>query len=1381
MHGTRRSAHPAATRLIARGSRPLFIVGLVFSALAALLVPLSIAAATLPEGFRETAVISGLTRPTAVRFAANGNVFVAEKSGIIKVYDNLADTSPTVFADLRTDVHNYWDRGLLGLAIDPQYPARPFVYALYTRDAEIGGVAPRWGTANATTDVCPNPPGDTINGCVVSGRLARLTALNGVMSGAPTVLIDDFCQQYPSHSTGDVVFGSDGALYASAGDGASFGFIDYGQRGQPLNPCGDPPTAAGTALSPPTAEGGALRSQDVRTLTDATGLDGTLLRVDPNTGAGLADNPLAGDASPNVRRIVAYGMRNPFRLAARPGSNEVWAGDVGYGTWEELNRVADPTAATPTNFGWPCYEGTARQGGYDGANLNLCESLYGQSGAVTAPHYTYRHADKVVPNETCGTGDSSTAGLAFYDAGTYPVQYAGALFFADYSRDCIWSMLRGGDGQPDPATRATFVAAAADPVDLEIGPGGDLYYVDHLGGRVVRVEYFSANQPPVAVAAADRTNGPAPLTVQFSSSGSRDPEGGALSYAWDLDGDGAFDDATAAQPSFTYGAPGNYSARLRVTDVGGASNDSLPILITSNDTPPTATINAPTASLAWKVGDTINFSGSGSDAQQGNLPASALNWTLLLHHCSTPTSCHVHPIRDFEGVASGSFSAPDHEFPSHIELRLTATDASGLRGEQSVRIDPRTVELTLQTQPAGLQLALNGTSTLAPFTRSVISGSNNSLIAPSPQTIDTTTYTFGSWSDGGAATHDIIAGQSNVTYAASFNGTAPVVKALRFNGANSLVRINDAAGLRLTGTLTAEAWARPKAAINNHQHVFGKNFWELSFEPGAGGPRAQFEFRVNGTWHTVSSGPLALDKWYHLAGTYDGNTMRLFVDGAAVAAKAVGGNIDQSGSALFIGSADGAGDIFNGIVDEVRLSNTVRYSGAFTRPQGPWTPDAATVGLWHLNEGGGSTTADASGNGYTGTLVAAPAWADDSPFRQPDTTPPTITAITASGIGSAGATIGWTTGEPATSQVQYGTSTGYGSQSALSSNLVTSHSVQLSGLQPNTLYHYRVLSRDADGNQAQSGDGTFTTTAAAPAITNVAAGNVAPTSAGIAWLTDLPSDSQVEYGPTIAYGASSPLNSTPVTSHSVQLSGLLENTVYHFRVKSRGQNGLLSTSADFTFTTTSSSGTVRRSLQFNGTNSHVRVADNPSLRAAGAWTLEAWIKPTAAVAGHRHIAGKNNYEISVEPSGSGFRALAELRIGGTWFSAASPAYALNQWYHIAGTYDGSVLRIFVNGTLAGSQAATGNVDQTTNPFYIGSADGAGDIFNGSIDEVRLSSTARYTAGFSRPTAPWTPDAATRGLWHLDEGSGSTTADATGANNGTLTNGPAWKTDVPFAP
>ena len=387
-------------------------------------------AAVPPSGFSEIVAISGLTQPTTVAFAADGRVFVGEKSGVIKVFDSLSDTSPTVFADLRTQVHNFWDRGLLGLTLDPQFPTRPYVYVLYTYDAVPGGTAPRWGTVGGTSDGCPNPPGATTDGCVVQARLSRLTASGNTMTGSAQVLLTDWCQQFPSHSIGTVTFGPDGALYVSAGEGAGFNYVEYGQT---KNPCGDPPSPAGTSLTSPTAQGGALRSQSVRRPAgQPTTLGGTIIRVDPNTGAGLPGNPFASSADQNERRIIAYGLRNPFRFTIRPGSEQLWLGDVGWDTWEEINRIADLNDGVAENFGWPCYEGGGPQPGYDGADLNSCESLYG--AGQTGPFYRYNHGAKVVSSDSCAAGSSSVSGVAFENGSNYPSDYDGALFFADASR-----------------------------------------------------------------------------------------------------------------------------------------------------------------------------------------------------------------------------------------------------------------------------------------------------------------------------------------------------------------------------------------------------------------------------------------------------------------------------------------------------------------------------------------------------------------------------------------------------------------------------------------------------------------------------------------------------------------------------------------------------------------------------------------------------------------------------------------------------------------------------------------------------------------------------------------------------------------------------------
>lgn len=710
--------------------------------------------AALPSGFTETTVIAGLDVPTAVEFAADGRVFVAEKSGMVKVFDSLTDPTPTVFADLRTNVYDFFDRGLLGLALDPQFPADPFVYVLYTYDAAIGGVAPMWN------DDCPSPPGATADGCVASARLSRLEANGNVMAGAEQVLVNDWCQQYPSHSIGHIEFGPDGALYAGGGDAASFNFADYGQDGDPVNPCGDP---GGSEPTPPTAEGGAMRAQDLRTTADPTGLDGTIIRIDAATGDPLPDNPGFGTGDANSQRIITYGLRNPFRFAFRPGTDELWIGDVGWNAVEEIERVVNPISQV-LNFGWPCYEGTGHQSAYDGLNLDICEQIYGQPGIARDPYFTYQHNQPVVAGETCNDGSSDVTGLAFYEGGDYPTEYDGALFFADYARDCLWVMFPGGNGLPDPATVATF-HGAQNPIELEIGPGGDLFYVNVEQGQIRRFEFAGGNQPPVALIQAAPAAGEPPLFVDLDGSGSSDPEGGALSYAWDLDGDGLFDDAFTAQTTATFTTEGYHVVSLEVTDPVGDAGTAQTQIAVGN--PPTVTIDEPAAGTTWTANQQIAFAGHASDADEGTLAPSALSWDLILHHC--PDSCHEHFLARYGGVSGGTFTAPDHEYPAHLELRLTATDSSGLSTTTSALLYPQTVTLTFQTTPAGLQLVVGSASQATPFSRTVIVGSANAVSAPSPQSIQRGgTYAFFAWSDGGAQTHTVTAPTTPTTYTATF-------------------------------------------------------------------------------------------------------------------------------------------------------------------------------------------------------------------------------------------------------------------------------------------------------------------------------------------------------------------------------------------------------------------------------------------------------------------------------------------------------------------------------------------------------------------------------------------------------------------------------------
>jgi len=740
--------------------------------------------AELPTGFRDTTLATDLEEPTTLRFSPDGRVFVALKAGKILVYDDLAALEAgeaTVFADLRTFVNDPGDRGLLGLALDPGFPAVPYVYALYTYDHILDGEGedakvPRWGNPDQVGDPCPKPADADVDACPVSGRLVRLTAIGDHAAkdegGAvhQLALLEDWCQQFSSHSIGDLQFDSSGALYASGGDGASFYDPDYGQFGWPQrNQCGDPNAPVGDEPSPPGAEGGALRAQDVRSAGDPTGLDGTIVRIDPETGEGLPGNPMFGSADPNARRIVGYGFRNPFRFAIDPGSGDVYVANVGWNTYEEIDRFS-PTSPQAFNSGWPCYEGPGPNPGYQALGLTLCQALYGDGSASATPFFYYRHGDHVIPEDGCETETGSAiSGLALYDGGPFPDDYDGALFFADSVRGCIYAMHPDEDGRPDPLNTTTFMSEGGEypGVDLEVGPEGDLFYVKIFsqadGGSIHRISYDPG--APVARLQADPRWGPTPLQVALDATASSDPNGETLAYEWDLDGNGTFE--TEAGPTLThvYSVSANVDVAVRVRDGKGKESVARATLY-PGDTPPQPSIEAPSESFTWGVGQQIEFEGSANDGEDGSLADSSLYWKARLFHC--PAACHAHPLHVFPGVGAGSFDAPDHDYPAHIQINLTATDSRGLSATQSVSVYPRTVDLAIASDPPGLSLGAGPLNGIAPFDLRAIESSHVVLAAPATATLGGLGYTWTDWSDGGARVHTVVA-SAPTTYTASYS------------------------------------------------------------------------------------------------------------------------------------------------------------------------------------------------------------------------------------------------------------------------------------------------------------------------------------------------------------------------------------------------------------------------------------------------------------------------------------------------------------------------------------------------------------------------------------------------------------------------------------
>src|SRR5690606_32545077 len=144
-----------------------------------------------------------------------------------------------------------------------------------------------------------------------------------------------------------------------------------------------------------------------------TGLDGTVIRINRDTGAGVPANPLSKSSDPNERRIVAFGLRNPFRFALRSDSAELWIGDVGQTDWEEINRVPIKQKQ-PANFGWPCYEGFGKQPGWAFLGNNMCGLLYSGIKPRRDPIFAFNHFRPVNKQGHCpAIGTSAVSGVEF--------------------------------------------------------------------------------------------------------------------------------------------------------------------------------------------------------------------------------------------------------------------------------------------------------------------------------------------------------------------------------------------------------------------------------------------------------------------------------------------------------------------------------------------------------------------------------------------------------------------------------------------------------------------------------------------------------------------------------------------------------------------------------------------------------------------------------------------------------------------------------------------------------------------------------------------------------------------------------------------------------
>jgi glucose/arabinose dehydrogenase len=717
--------------------------------------------AGLPAGFVDETVIGGLPYPTAIAFAPDATMFVALKSGIVRVAEG-GTLLPTPFLDIRPQVHDNHDRGLLGLAVHPQFPVRPYVYLLYTHDPAgvtqdtgspiVGRVsqllrveadpATGYRTAKAGTQTVLLGAGSTRAniGSETNGRdTTRASCMTGgTMAGVPVE--DCIASDENSHTIGTLAFAPDGSLFVSSGDGSNYGGVD--------------PRA--------------LRSQ----LPDS--LNGKVLRIDALTGAGLPDNPFYDPDRPdrNRSKLWASGLRNPFRMTVHPVTGEAYIGDVGWNNWEEIN------VGKGANFGWPCYEGgvpgapegsattSVQQGSYrtNTGTSAACAALYNQGvAAVRAPAYAYNHA---------AGGASANAG-AVYIGTTYPAEYRGALFVADYNRRWIRYLTFDAQGR---ATAYPFAQESTSngPVQLVTGPDTNLYWMRYgsSGGEVRRIRYVGAgNTPPVVQVAATPTIGQAPMPVTFTSTGSYDPDAQPFTYTWDF-GDGAT--SSSPNPAHTFTTPGVYDVRLTLTETTAPfATAAETVRVTVGSNPPLATILTPPDGTTYAVGDTLTFTGSGTSGGAA-LPASALSWEIRHRHNE-----HVHystPDSSGSGAVSTMTLVPDdHGDSTAYQVCMTADAGGGLTDTRCIELVPRKTDHTLATSPPGLVLQYEdeGLSLPGPaLIRPIVGSTQTVSVDPVQQS-----RTFTGWSDGVTSpTRSWVVGTTPRTFTAVYENRLPTAR-----------------------------------------------------------------------------------------------------------------------------------------------------------------------------------------------------------------------------------------------------------------------------------------------------------------------------------------------------------------------------------------------------------------------------------------------------------------------------------------------------------------------------------------------------------------------------------------------------------------------------
>ena len=491
-------------------------------------------------------------------------------------------------------------------------------------------------------------------------------------------------------------------------------------------------------------------------------LQGKILRINPD-GTIPTDNPFYTSATGVNRAIWARGMRNPFKASVQRGTNRVLITDVGTATWEEVN---EPIAGK--NYGYPMLEGFRTAGQFAPGNYQ-------------DPFFAYTH----------GEGCAITGG-AFYNPvnAQFPAAYVGKYFYADYCAGYIRTV--------DLATKAkgNFATGVNRPVDIKIGPDGSMYYLvrgstnsntSTTNGEVWRITYTASQSPFISAQPTSQTTSVGgSVTFTVGASGSN-----PLTYQWQRNG---VNISGATSSSYTLSnvslASSGATFRAIVTNGFGSATSNSATLTVINNQAPTATITSPVAGARYNAGQTITFAGTGSDPDDGTLPASAFTWWVEFYH--DDSGLHTHPtVSATSGITSGSFQVPlsVHGFNVWYRIYLRVTDSDGQATTTFREIYPNRSTYTITSNPSGLQLFLDGESIFTPYSYTTTVGAVQTVEARSPQLLNGTSYQFSNWSDGGAVTHSITIPAANTTLTANFTAGTSTLRTPE-NPANAVSGLN---------------------------------------------------------------------------------------------------------------------------------------------------------------------------------------------------------------------------------------------------------------------------------------------------------------------------------------------------------------------------------------------------------------------------------------------------------------------------------------------------------------------------------------------------------------------------------------------------------------